>query len=124
MDPETNTGGDWYPIQRVVSIGVEVTFLIDLIMKNKTYIFKTVLFSIVLLFLISCAKVLDRVPDNQITEEIAFASWDKVNGMANNLYRDMRDRDKGNCNTSGFFHVRNYRRMQGNQSRDSHSRPV
>ncbi len=64
-------------------------------MKNKAYIFKTVLFSIVLLFLISCAKVLDRVPDNQITEEIAFASWDKVNGMANNLYRDMRDRDKG-----------------------------
>ncbi len=26
VDPETNTGGDWYPIQRVASIGVEVTF--------------------------------------------------------------------------------------------------
>ena len=64
-------------------------------MKNKTYISKTVLFGIVFLSLISCAKVLDRVPDSQITEEIAFASWDKVNGMANNLYRDMRDRDKG-----------------------------
>lgn len=26
VDPETNTGGDWYPIQRVVSLGIEVTF--------------------------------------------------------------------------------------------------
>ena len=26
VDPETNTGGDWYPIQRVVSLGVDVTF--------------------------------------------------------------------------------------------------
>ncbi len=26
VDPETNTGGDWYPIQRVYNIGVEVTF--------------------------------------------------------------------------------------------------
>ncbi len=26
VDPETNTGGDWYPIQRVFSIGVDVTF--------------------------------------------------------------------------------------------------
>lgn len=26
VDPETNTGGDWYPIQRVVSFGVYVTF--------------------------------------------------------------------------------------------------
>ena len=26
VDPETNTGGDWYPIQRVVSFGVDVTF--------------------------------------------------------------------------------------------------
>lgn len=38
---------------------------------------------------------MDRVPDSQISEEVAFASWDKVNGMANKLYRDMRDRDKG-----------------------------
>jgi TonB-linked SusC/RagA family outer membrane protein len=26
VDPETNTGGDWYPIQRVINFGVEVTF--------------------------------------------------------------------------------------------------
>lgn len=26
VDPETNTGGDWYPIQRVYNIGVDVTF--------------------------------------------------------------------------------------------------
>ena len=26
VDPETNTGGDWYPIQRVISFGVEVTY--------------------------------------------------------------------------------------------------
>lgn len=26
VDPETNTGGDWYPIQRVISLGVDVTF--------------------------------------------------------------------------------------------------
>jgi len=26
VDPETNSGGDWYPIQRVVTFGVEVTF--------------------------------------------------------------------------------------------------
>lgn len=26
VDPETNTGGDWYPIQRVISLGVEVIF--------------------------------------------------------------------------------------------------
>lgn len=26
VDPETNTGGDWYPIQRVISFGVEVIF--------------------------------------------------------------------------------------------------
>lgn len=26
VDPETNTGGDWYPIQRVVSLGVDITF--------------------------------------------------------------------------------------------------
>lgn len=26
VDPETNTGGDWYPIQRVVSMGVDITF--------------------------------------------------------------------------------------------------
>lgn len=26
VDPETNSGGDWYPIQRVVNIGIDVTF--------------------------------------------------------------------------------------------------
>lgn len=26
VDPETSTGGDWYPIQRVVNFGVDVTF--------------------------------------------------------------------------------------------------
>jgi TonB-linked SusC/RagA family outer membrane protein len=26
VDPETNTGGDWYPIQRVINFGVYVTF--------------------------------------------------------------------------------------------------
>lgn len=26
VDPETNTGGDWYPIQRVFNVGVDVTF--------------------------------------------------------------------------------------------------
>ncbi len=26
VDPETNTGGDWYPIQRVFNLGVDVTF--------------------------------------------------------------------------------------------------
>ena len=26
VDPETNTGGDWYPIQRVFNIGIDVTF--------------------------------------------------------------------------------------------------
>ena len=26
VDPETQPAGDWYPIQRVVSLGVDVTF--------------------------------------------------------------------------------------------------
>ena len=26
VDHETNTGGDWYPIQRVVNFGIDVTF--------------------------------------------------------------------------------------------------
>lgn len=64
-------------------------------MKNRRYFSKTLLFSTALLLLMSCAKVLDRVPDSQITEDVAFSTWDKVNGMANNLYRDMRDRDRG-----------------------------
>ena len=64
-------------------------------MKNKRYLSKAILFGVVLSLFLSCSKVLDRVPDSQITEEIAFSSWDKVNGAANKLYRDMRDRDKG-----------------------------
>jgi hypothetical protein len=71
-------------------------------MKNKRYISKAVLFGVVLLFLMSCSKVLDRVPDSQISQEVAFASWDKVNGMANKLYRDMRDRDKGIVGLTDF----------------------
>ena len=63
-------------------------------MKYKIKISTLTLFCIVLLFT-SCSDVLDRVPDSQITEDVAFASWDKVNGMANRLYSDMRDRDKG-----------------------------
>lgn len=69
-------------------------------MKNRRYFSLTALFS-VLLF-ISCSKVLDRVPDSQITEEVAFASWDKVSGMANKLYRDMRERDKGIVTLTDF----------------------
>ncbi len=71
-------------------------------MKNKRYFSKTVLFSIALLFLMSCSKVLDRVPDSSITEDVAFASWDKVDGMANRLYREMRDRDKGIVGLTDF----------------------
>lgn len=63
-------------------------------MNNRRYFFLTGLLSFVLLF-ISCEKFLDRAPDNQVTEEVAFSNWDKVNGMANKLYREMRDRDRG-----------------------------
>lgn len=70
-------------------------------MKNKRYFFLTALLSFVLLFM-SCEKVLDRAPDNQVTEQIAFSNWDKVNGMANRLYREMRDRDKGIVTLSDF----------------------
>jgi len=63
-------------------------------MKNKKYISYTILLSFVLL-VTSCEKYLDRAPDDKITEEIAFSNWDKVNGMANKLYLEMRDRDRG-----------------------------
>lgn len=43
----------------------------------------------------SCEKFLDRQPDNKLSEEQVFTNWDRVNGEANKLYRDMRDRDKG-----------------------------
>lgn len=70
-------------------------------MKNKIFITKAFIFCFILIFT-SCSEVLDRVPDSQITEEVAFASWDKVNGMANKLYRDMRDRDKGIVGLTDF----------------------
>lgn len=70
-------------------------------MKHKINFSIIALLSIVLLF-ISCDDVLDRVPDSQVTEDVAFASWDKVNGAANKLYRDMRDRDKGIVGLSNF----------------------
>jgi hypothetical protein len=63
-------------------------------MKNRKYFILTGLLSFVLLFT-SCDKFLDRAPDNQVTEEVAFSNWDKVNGLANKLYREMRDRDRG-----------------------------
>jgi hypothetical protein len=43
----------------------------------------------------SCKKYLDRQPDSKLNEEQVFTNWDRVNGEANKLYRDMRDRDKG-----------------------------
>lgn len=64
-------------------------------MKRRRYFRLTVLLSFVLLF-ISCEKdFLDRQPDNKLTEYDAFTNWDKVNGMANRLYREVRDRDRG-----------------------------
>lgn len=63
-------------------------------MKITKYFYLTVLISFVL-FLTSCDGFLDREPDNQVTEEVAFTNWDKVNGLANKLYREMRDRDRG-----------------------------
>lgn len=64
-------------------------------MKNKRIFSSAALLLCIVLLFASCGKVLDRVPDSQITEEVAFATWDKVNGMANKLYRELRDRDKG-----------------------------
>ena len=70
-------------------------------MKKIRYYSLTVLLSIVLLFM-SCSKVLDRQPDNQVSEGVAFASWDKVNSMAGKLYRDLRDRDRGIVGLTDF----------------------
>jgi starch-binding outer membrane protein, SusD/RagB family len=63
-------------------------------MKNRNYFYITALLSFVLFFM-SCKKFLDRAPDNKISEEAVFSNWDKVNGEANKLYREMRDRDRG-----------------------------
>ena len=70
-------------------------------MKNIRYFSLTALLSFALLF-VSCGKVLDRAPDNQITEQVAFTNWDKVNGMANRLYVEMRDRDRGIVGLNDF----------------------
>lgn len=58
-------------------------------MKNYIYIL------ICVLLFASCSKYLDRAPDDKIDEKTAFDNWDKVNGLANKLYREMRDRDRG-----------------------------
>lgn len=63
-------------------------------MKIRKYIFIIALISSSCLFN-SCKKFLDRTPDNQLKEETVFTNWDRVNGEANRLYRDMRDRDRG-----------------------------
>ena len=63
-------------------------------MKNRKLIYTTALLGITI-FAGSCSKFLDRAPDNKITEEAVFNNWDKVNGAANRLYRDMRERDRG-----------------------------
>ncbi|MDF2188215.1 RagB/SusD family nutrient uptake outer membrane protein [Paraflavitalea sp. CAU 1676] len=62
-------------------------------MKNRKYISYIGLSLIVMAT--SCDKFLDRQPDNKINEETVFSNWDKVNGEANKLYREMRDRDRG-----------------------------
>lgn len=45
--------------------------------------------------LVSCNKFLERRPDSNLTEDVVFNNWDRVNGEANKLYREMRDHDKG-----------------------------
>ncbi len=63
-------------------------------MRNNKYYLFTAIIGFTLIFT-SCEKFLDRAPDNQVVEAVAFSNWDKVNGMANRLYREMRDRDRG-----------------------------
>lgn len=63
-------------------------------MKNIKNFLSTALLGFTLLS-VSCSKFLDRSPDNKISEETVFTNWDKVNGEANKLYREMRDRDRG-----------------------------
>ncbi len=63
-------------------------------MKKRKYLSLIVLLGFVFLFT-ACSKFLDRAPDNKVSEETVFTSWDKVNGEANKLYREMRDRDRG-----------------------------
>jgi hypothetical protein len=63
-------------------------------MKQRKYFSITLLISFILLSS-SCKKFLDRAPDNKVNEATVFTNWDKVNGEANQLYREMRDRDRG-----------------------------
>jgi hypothetical protein len=63
-------------------------------MKNSKYFSRTLLLCMTLFF-VSCESYLDMAPDDKITEQVAFSNWDKVNGLANKLYRDMRERDRG-----------------------------
>lgn len=63
-------------------------------MKSKNY-FSLIVLACFVLLSASCSKFLDRSPDNKVSEETVFTNWDKVNGEANKLYRDMRDRDRG-----------------------------
>lgn len=70
-------------------------------MKNRKYNSFLILFSSIVLTT-SCSKFLDRSPDNKVTEEQVFTSWDKVNAEANKLYREMRDRDRGIVGLSDF----------------------
>jgi len=70
-------------------------------MKKYKYLPFTALISCVLLFT-SCSKFLDRSPDNQIDEKTAFSSWDKVNGLADEMYLEMRNRDRGIVGLNDF----------------------
>ncbi|MEO6914484.1 MAG: RagB/SusD family nutrient uptake outer membrane protein [Chitinophagaceae bacterium] len=62
---------------------------------NSKQIFSIIALAGFSLTINSCSKFLDRSPDNQISEATVFNNWDKVNGEANKLYREMRDHDKG-----------------------------
>ena len=62
-------------------------------MKQQKY--SSLIAIIFLVLFSSCAKFLDRSPDNQLDEATVFSKWDRVNGEANKLYREMRDHDKG-----------------------------
>ena len=70
-------------------------------MKNRKYFSFTALLIFALLF-VSCEKFLDRAPDDKIDEATAFSNWDKVNGLANKLYMEMRDRDRGVVGLNDF----------------------
>ncbi len=64
-------------------------------MINFKYIFIT--FTLTLcLFSSSCKdEYLDRAPDDKLEETTVFTNWDKVNGLCNRIYLDLRNRDRG-----------------------------